>query len=95
MGMVSIKGHLRFFFGMLAIFNSKWPTVKLSKKTHILSSFLEFVEYFYMNCMLLDLRSQEIMYQPNVSHFEFKMANTEIVQKCNLTIFLNLWHIFV
>ena len=56
-------------------------------KRHILLSFEKIVAYCYRNCIPLDFRSQGTMYQLNVNHLEFKMADTEIVHKCNWTNF--------
>ena len=88
--MVPSRVHLRFWVNMLAILNSKWLTVKLSKNI--------FSQIFFQICSLFlhELHTIEfqksmnnvLMYQPNVGHFEFKTADTEVVQKCNLAIFL-------
>ena len=46
---------------------------------HILSSFLKFVPYLYMNYIPFNFRGQGPIYPLNVGYLEFKMADTEAV----------------
>ena len=69
------------------------------KKKRIFSSFFKSVLYFYMNCIPLCFRGQWPIYELNVGHLEFKMADAQTVKKCNLPIFKNflqslIWILF-
>ena len=82
--MIFNKGNLRFCVKMLAILNIESLTGKLSPKTFYLS-FLKLFNYFYMNCIPLDFRSQSKLHLINFSPLEFKMSNTGITERqfCN------------
>ena len=45
-----------------------------------------------MNCILLDLRCQRLLYQLNVSHLEFKVAEPQIIKKCRIIITCIFYH---
>ena len=49
-------------------------------KKNILSSFLKFLPYFYMNFISFNFRGQRTKNQLNVGHLEFKMADTKTVK---------------
>ena len=58
----------------------KMADIQIVKKP-ILSSFLKFVAYFYMDFIPFNFKGQEPIYQLNVGHLEFKMADIEAVTK--------------
>ena len=65
---------------MSTILEFKMAGTQIMKK-HILLNFVKIVAYLYMNCTPLNCRGQETIYWLNVGHIEFKMANTQTVEK--------------